>query len=101
MRPNERIKRADAFSQPRAENIVHEFSSAASRIGSGLCNGSSKSGSFVSHKCGGTWDVLVVGAGNIFSLDVTIDVSDGGAVLNLEGLRPFSLPAEGLYLYRY
>lgn len=40
-------------------------------------------------------DVLVVGAGSIFSLDVTIDASEGGAVLNLEGLRPPSLPFEG------
>jgi hypothetical protein len=39
----------------------------------------------------------LVGAGNIFSLDVTMDTSDGGAVLNLEGFRAFSLPCEGLY----
>jgi len=50
---NEKIKDLD-YTTKGAENIVHEFSSAASRIGSGLCNGSSKSGSFVSHKCGGT-----------------------------------------------
>jgi hypothetical protein len=98
MRPAKRIRSAEALNHPRAENIVHELSRAASRIGSGLCNASSRSGSLVSHRYGGIVDELGTTGGSIFSLDVTTDVSDGGAVLNREdACMPLSLPVEGLY----
>src|ERR1700691_2396997 len=97
MRPTKRMTSAEALNHPRAENNVHEFSSAASRIGSGLCNASSRSGSFVSHRYGGIVDVLGTRGGSIFSFDVTTDASEGGAVLNREEVcTPLSLGVGGL-----
>lgn len=52
---------AEALSQPRAEKTVNELSSCLSRLGSGLCSASSRSGSRVSHKYCGMVDVLAAG----------------------------------------
>lgn len=78
---------ADALIHPLDENGAQLRSSAASRTGSGLWSGSSRSGSFVSHMYGYCCTVVVAAIGTweavVFSFVVPIDASEG-ALLNLE-----------------
>lgn len=83
MSPTTRMKSADAFAHPRAEKIVKELSSAASLTGSGLCRASSRSGSLISHRYGGTVEEVAMGPPGFSPF--TEETSEGAA-LNREGL---------------
>ena len=88
--PTQMMKSAEAFIHPRDEKGAQLRSRAASRTGSGLWSGSSKSGSLVSHMYGYVWTVVVAAKGAAeafvvaFSLVVPREVSEG-ALLNLDG----------------
>ena len=84
--PTQMMKSAEAFIHPRDEKGAQLRSRAASRTGSGLWSGSSKSGSLVSHMYGYCCTVVVAAMGAVvvvFSFDVPIETSEG-ALLNLE-----------------
>lgn len=72
---------AETFAHPREEHNVHDRSNLASRMGSGLCKASSRSGSLVSHRYGGT--VVVVMRGRAGAA-VSSDPSEEGVLLLLK-----------------
>jgi hypothetical protein len=96
MRPARRMTRVVTLSQPRAENSVNDRSKAASRTGSGLCKASSRSGSFVSQRYGGTEAELTTGGPGRGSPGAELEEVSEGAALNREGLCDAAL-SRGLY----
>ena len=100
--PAQMRKSAEAFIHPRDEKGAQLRSRAASRTGSGLWRGSSRSGSRASHMYGYCCTVVVAARGAVvlvvaFSLVVPNDVSDGALLKREFAYALGSVDMVGLY----